>query len=71
MWKRVKRWLTGRTKAQTSGQEADVRHDSAQPNDANSFVGRVSGDDAGYANETGAERRAEQRAEAPSSDPRA
>lgn len=66
MWKRVKQWLTGRTKAQTSGQEADVRHDSAQPNDANSFVGRVSGDDSGYANETGAERRAE----APSSDPR-
>jgi hypothetical protein len=60
MWQRLKRWFTGRTKAQQAGQEADVRHDPAQPANATSFVGRASGDDGGYAEETGAERRAEQ-----------
>ena len=59
MWQRLKRLITGRTKAQQAGQEADVRHDPAQANDAASFVGRASGDDAGYADETGAERRTE------------
>ncbi len=59
MWQRLKRLITGRTKAQQAGQEADVRHDPAQPDDAASFVGRASGDDAGYADETGAERRTE------------
>lgn len=61
MWGRLKRLLTGRTKAQDAGREADVQQDPAQPDDAQSFVGRVSGDDHGYAGETGAERRAERR----------
>jgi hypothetical protein len=59
MWARLKQLLTGRTRPQESGQEADVEHDPAQPNNAESFVGRASGDDGGYAGETGAERRAE------------
>jgi len=59
MWQRLKRWITGRTKAQQAGQEADVQHDPAQPDGATSFVGRASEDDAGYAGETGAERRTE------------
>jgi hypothetical protein len=59
MWQQLKRLITGRTKAQQAGQEADVRHDPAQPDDAASFVGRASGDDTGYADETGAERRTE------------
>jgi hypothetical protein len=59
MWQRLKRWLTGRTRAQQGGQEADVQYDPAQPGNATSFVGRASGDDRGYAGETGAERRAE------------
>ena len=61
MWGRLKRLLTGRTRAQDSGREADVQHDPAQPNQAESFVGRVSGDDHGYTDETGAERRAERK----------
>jgi hypothetical protein len=56
----VKQWFTGRTKAQAAGQEADVQHDPAQPDPGGSLVGRASGDDSGYASETGAERRAEQ-----------
>jgi hypothetical protein len=59
MWQQLRRLITGRTKAQQAGQEADVGHDPAQPDDAASFVGRASGDDAGYAGETGAERRTE------------
>jgi hypothetical protein len=57
LWERIKQVLTGRTPAQAAGQEADVAHDPAQPNDARSSVGRASGEDAGYAGETGAERR--------------
>ena len=60
MWQRLKRWFTGRTKAQQAGLEADVDYDPAQPANATSFVGMASGDDRGYAEETGAERRAEQ-----------
>lgn len=81
MWERLIRLVTGRTKAQQEGKEADVAQDPAQVNrrpvggehrpdadDAHSttgpsanetFVGRVSGDDSGYAGETGAERRAQ------------
>jgi hypothetical protein len=59
MWQRLKQWVTGRTNAQQAGQEADVRHDSAQPPKDTSFVGIGSDDDAGYAGETGAERRSE------------
>jgi hypothetical protein len=58
MWKRVKRWFTARAWALRSGQEPEVQQDPGQPNDSNSFVGRASGDDHGYAGETGAERRA-------------
>lgn len=60
MWQRLKRWFTGRTRAQEAGQEADVRYDPAQPTNATSSVGLASDDDRGYAGETGAERRAEQ-----------
>jgi hypothetical protein len=60
MWQRLKRWFTGRTKAQQAGQEADVPFDPAQPSNATSHVGMTSGDDDTYAEETGAERRAEQ-----------
>lgn len=63
MLRLLKRLFTGRTKAQESGQEADVGHDPAQPNRATPFVGRASEDDPGYAGETGAERRAEEGAE--------
>jgi hypothetical protein len=62
MWRRLKQLFTGRTPAQQEGREADVAEDKAQTNvsgDA-SYVGRVAGDDVGYAGETGAERRAEQ-----------
>jgi hypothetical protein len=59
MWQQLKRLITGRTRAQQAGREADIQHDPAQPDDAASFVGRASGDDAGYADETGAERRTE------------
>ncbi|HEX5116776.1 MAG TPA: hypothetical protein VFW65_16410 [Pseudonocardiaceae bacterium] len=59
MWGRLKRLLTGRTRAQDSGREADVPHDPAQPDRSTSHVGRASGDDRSYAGETGAERRAE------------
>lgn len=60
MWERLKELFTGRTSAQRAGQEADVEHDPAQPDPAASgdLVGRASGDDSGYAGETGAERRA-------------
>lgn len=60
MWQQVKQWLTGRTPAQRAGQEADVQHDTAQPDPAASdgTVGRASADDGGYTGETGAERRA-------------
>jgi len=60
MWQQLKRILTGRTRAQDSGREADVGHDPAQPNNVTSFVGRTSQDDPGYAGETGAERRAQE-----------
>jgi hypothetical protein len=60
MWQRLKRWFTGRTKAQQAGQEADVEYDAAQPPNDRSSVGMASADDRGYAEETGAERRAEQ-----------
>jgi hypothetical protein len=82
MWERLIQLVTGRTRAQQEGREADVQHDPAQANrrptggadqpgaqDAHSttgpsanetFVGRVSGEDPGYAGETGAERRAQQ-----------
>lgn len=60
MWERVKRWVTGRTRAQAAGREADVQPDPAQPHGGSSVVGRASGDDLGYAGETGAERRADQ-----------
>jgi hypothetical protein len=53
--------LTGRTKAQDTGREADADVDPAQPDSSNSFVGRPAGDDADFANETGAERRSEHR----------
>ena len=59
------RWLTGETRAQRSGEEADVEPDPGQPNDSNTFVGRPSGDDPGYAGETGAERRAWDGGESP------
>ncbi|HEY1571996.1 MAG TPA: hypothetical protein VGG05_11660 [Pseudonocardiaceae bacterium] len=59
MWGALKRLFTGRTRAQESGREADVQHDPAQPDRSTSYVGRASGDDQGYAGETGAERRAE------------
>ncbi len=60
MWERLKRWFTGRTKAQQSGMEADVTTDPAQPQRSTSTVGRASADDPGLAGETGAERRAEE-----------
>ena len=60
MWQRLKQWLTGRTKAQDVGKEADVAYDPAQPSDSTSYVGRRAEDDRGYAGETGAERRADQ-----------
>lgn len=60
MWERLKRLFTGRTRAQGEGQEADVRLDPAQPGGSTSFAGLGSGDDGGYAGETGAERRTEQ-----------
>jgi hypothetical protein len=59
MWQQLRRLITGRTRAQQAGREADTQHDPAQPDDAASFVGRASGDDAGYTGETGAERRTE------------
>lgn len=55
----LKRLFTGRTRPQEAGQEADVGHDPAQPNEARPFVGQASEDDPGYAGETGAERRAQ------------
>lgn len=59
MWERLRQLLTGRTRPQESGQEADVEYDPAQPNRSTSHIGRASQDDPGYAGETGAERRAE------------
>lgn len=61
MWRRLMGLLTGRTKAQDTGREADADIDPAQPDSSNSFVGRPAGDDADFANETGAERRSEHR----------
>jgi hypothetical protein len=80
MLERLKALLTGQTRPQRDGSEADAEADPAQANtratggrkdpgatDAHSttgtsanetFVGRVAGDDAGYAGETGAEKRA-------------
>jgi hypothetical protein len=62
MWRRLIQLLTGRTPAQQEGREADVQEDRAQVDvSADSpHVGRIAGDDPGYAGETGAERRAEQ-----------
>lgn len=54
---------TGTATSRDTGGEPDPRHPDQQtttgttPNDT--FVGRVSGEDVGYAEETGAERRAE------------
>lgn len=63
MWERLKRLFTGQTRPQQAGTEADVETDPAQNNRASdtSYVGRVAGDDIGGGEETGAERRTEQR----------
>jgi hypothetical protein len=58
MWRLLKRLITGRTRPQEAGREADVGHDPAQSNHARPFVGRASEDDPGDVGETGAERRA-------------
>lgn len=63
MWESLKRLFTGRTRPQQAGTEADVGPDPAQTNRSSdaSYVGRVAGDDVGGGEESGAERRADQR----------